>query len=631
MSQLSMDFYTLAGEDFVALLLEHNRVGKADIALAKLLNQQQLDDYFFVFLLLLIAHQKQHSCLDLQQIDDRDPFELSYAVAEPQPPLSPFIALNKTLQQLASHHAVGEGKPLQLFAGRLYLSRLAHYEAKLAAYFDKLGHADTEVNEEKLSTLLQHYFADSDDKPNWQKQACALAAIKRFCVITGGPGTGKTTTVTKLMAILQSLYQAAPLSIKLVAPTGKAAARLSESIIGAKARLNLPAAVADLLPESAQTIHRLLGVIPNSVHYRHDNSNPLHLDVLIVDEASMVDLPLMAKLVDALPQHARLILLGDKDQLAAVDTGNVLSDLCEGLVLGSAPHYSEKLVAQLRTLSQEALPPAVAQLPGLDDFSLADNLAFLQKSHRFNSNSGIGQLAYAVNSNSRTQLERVMNAGFADLDFFDLNSEQYNAMIVRAAEQYRHYLEAIGDGAEEAQIHQYFGQYQLLAAVREGPYGVNELNRRIELRLQQLGLIQPHGRFYLGMPIMISQNDYQLKLFNGDIGIILADEQGELVASFIDQQGQSRHFFPARLPSFERVYVMTVHKSQGSEFQHTAMILPPLQRAQQGINRQLIYTGITRAKSRFELVAQKRVLQLGMERTVSRSSGLRQRLSKKQS
>lgn len=319
MSQLTINFDAQAEENFLALLLEHKRVGKADIALAKLLNQQQLDDYFFLFLLLLIAHQKQHSCLDLQQIDERDPFELSYVVTEPQQPLTPFSDLQYTLQQLAMHHGVGEGKPLQLFAGRLYLSRLANYEAKLAGHFEMLAHAHTEVNEEKLSALLQHYFQDSADKPDWQKLACAIAVIKRFCVITGGPGTGKTTTVTKLMAILQSLYQAAPLSIKLVAPTGKAAARLCESIIGAKARLNLPTEVAALLPESAQTIHRLLGVIPNSVHYRHNKANPLHLDVLIVDEASMVDLSLMAKLVDALPQHARLILLGDKDQLAAVD------------------------------------------------------------------------------------------------------------------------------------------------------------------------------------------------------------------------------------------------------------------------------------------------------------------------
>lgn len=157
-------------------------------------------------------------------------------------------------------------------------------------------------------------------------------------------------------------------------------------------------------------------------------------------------------------------------------------------------------------------------------------------------------------------------------------------------------LEAINSAQSEAYIHSEFASYQLLAAVREGPYGVNELNRRIELKLAQMGLIQPTGRFYVGMPIMITQNDYQLKLFNGDIGIILRDEQGDLQASFIDEQGNVRRFYPARLPSFDRVYVMTIHKSQGSEFAHTAMILPPIQRAQQGINRQLIYTGITRAK-----------------------------------
>ncbi|PHI38829.1 exodeoxyribonuclease V subunit alpha [Pseudoalteromonas sp. GCY] len=624
MSQLSMDFEAFDHHGFTALLLEHKRVGKADIALAKLLNQQGYDDHFYVFLLLLIAHGRQHSCLELDSIDYQDPFELSYAVADESVELSPFSSTGIAVAALAQHPAIGEDKPLRLYGNKLYLARLANYEARLAGHFEMLAKADVTLDEAKLSALLASFFPASEEDIDWQKVACTLAIIKRFCVITGGPGTGKTTTVTKLLAILQSLYNSAPLTIKLVAPTGKAAARLSESIIGAKARLNLPPALADLLPEQAQTIHRLLGVIPNSVHYRHNQDNPLHVDVLIVDEASMVDLSLMAKLVDALPKHARLILLGDKDQLASVDTGNVLSDLCENLTLGQAPHYSQALKAKLAELSKQNLPESSDSSA---DFMLEDNLAFLQKSHRFDSRSGIGQLAFAVNSNNKRRLDSVLGQGYSDIQHHELNSETYNALIARAAEQYQRYLLAIHHGESEAIIHSEFASYQLLAAVREGPYGVNELNRRVELKLSQMGLVQPTGRFYVGMPIMITQNDYQLKLFNGDIGIILRDEQGELQASFIDEQGSVRRFYPARLPSFDRVYVMTIHKSQGSEFAYTAMILPPIQRAQQGINRQLIYTGITRAKQQFELVAQYKVLVQGMNRSVSRSSGLRDRLA----
>ncbi|GEK10178.1 exodeoxyribonuclease V subunit alpha [Pseudoalteromonas peptidolytica] len=626
MSQLSMDFDAFDHDSFISLLVEHKRIGKADLALAKLLNEQRLDDYLYVFLLLLIAHSRQHSCLALEEINLQDPFELNYLVEDASQALSPFINTTMTVQALLQHPAIGEDKPLRLYGSKLYLARLANYEAKLAGYFETLARAQVTLDEEKLSSLLDFYFPPQQgtDELDWQKVACTLAVVKRFCVITGGPGTGKTTTVTKLLAILQALYARAPLTIKLVAPTGKAAARLSESIIGAKARLTLPSDLAELLPEQAQTVHRLLGVIPNSLHYRHNQDNPLHLDVLIVDEASMVDLSLMAKLVDALPKHARLILLGDKDQLASVDTGNVLSDLCENLTLGQVPNYSHELSTKLTSLSRQALPKGGHE-PA--QFMLEDNLAFLQKSHRFDSNSGIGQLAYAVNSNNKRKLDAVIKQGFADLQLHELNSDAYNALITRAAAHYKCYLEAINSSQSEAYIHSEFASYQLLAAVREGPYGVNELNRRIELKLAQMGLIQPTGRFYVGMPIMITQNDYQLKLFNGDIGIILRDEQGDLQASFIDEQGNVRRFYPARLPSFDRVYVMTIHKSQGSEFAHTAMILPPIQRAQQGINRQLIYTGITRAKKHFELVAQYKVLLSGMNRTVSRSSGLRERLS----
>ncbi|PCK31806.1 exodeoxyribonuclease V subunit alpha [Pseudoalteromonas piscicida] len=628
MSQLSMDFDAFDHHGFIDLLLEHKRIGKADLALAKLLNEQRLDDYLYVFLLLLITHSRQHSCLVLDEINWQDPFDLGYLIDSDGEVLSPFISVPVTVEALAQHQAVGEDKPLRLYGSKLYLARLANYEAKLAGHFEMLATAQVTLDEERLGALLDTYFPPQEvtAEIDWQKVACTLAIVKRFCVITGGPGTGKTTTVTKLLAILQSLYERAPLTIKLVAPTGKAAARLSESIIGAKAKLNLPPDLAKLLPEQAQTIHRLLGVIPNSLHYRHSQDNPLHLDVLIVDEASMVDLSLMAKLVDALPKHARLILLGDKDQLASVDTGNVLSDLCENLTLGQAPNYSDELSSKLAHLSKQSLPQTNHETA---QFILEDNLAFLQKSHRFDSNSGIGQLAFAVNSNNKRKLDSVIKQGFADLQLHELNSDAYNALIARAAEHYRRYLEAIHSAQSEAYIHSEFASYQLLAAVREGPYGVNELNRRIELKLSQLGLIQPNGRFYVGMPIMITQNDYQLKLFNGDIGIILRDQQGELQASFIDEQGNVRRFYPARLPSFDRVYVMTIHKSQGSEFAHTAMILPPIQRAQQGINRQLIYTGITRAKKQFELVAQYKVLLSGMNRSVSRSSGLRSRLSTK--
>ena len=628
-------------------LLDENRIRMVDIKLADLLcdaiQEQGKTDAYYLILLLCLSGQSQHSCLDLTGIDWRNPFNLRQSdftklagtIPDRVSPFSDDFTTESALQCLQKHQSVGDDKPLKLLQQRLYFSRLAGYEHTLASRLLTLSEREIDIDNQSLTRLLSDYFpiqSAPKEGLDWQKVACAMAATKGVSVITGGPGTGKTTTVTKLLAILQSLYQSAPLSIKLVAPTGKAAARLSESILGAKQQLKdvIPAAVEPLIPESAQTIHRLLGVKPFTNKFRHNRKNPLHLDVLIIDEASMVDLSLMAKLIEALPNHARLILLGDKDQLASVDTGSVMSDLCQGLVLGQTPNYSQARCAELNNVCFDNEPQLTG---GKSEFKLADCIAFLQHSYRFTAQSGIGQLALAVNTNNSGKLkyvEQEINSGqFNDVILdYDIVSKPVEKLVQSAASKYAHYLTLIKEQASPVEIHKAFSSYQLLAAVREGDYGVNTLNQRIEKQLHLQGLINvhPNQRHYVGMPIMIAQNDYQLKLFNGDIGILLLDESEQLKAVFIDEQGNQRAFSPARLPAHDKVYVMTIHKSQGSEFAYTAMVLPPENQATAGINRQLVYTGITRAKNTFELVADKKVLLKAMAKSVSRASGLYERL-----
>ncbi|SFD13488.1 exodeoxyribonuclease V subunit alpha [Pseudoalteromonas denitrificans] len=625
------------------LLIEKEKVTQLDIELAKLLTNERFDledsaqysQVFYLVLLLSIANSRQHTCLDLSLVNWVNPFGIvnklpeSEVLAAENNHLCPFTDLNSVLLLLQNHACVGENKPLRLLGSKLYFSRYDEYETILANRLLALSHKKINLDEVKLNTLLDQFFTSSDNEVDWQKIACAVALQSAFCIVTGGPGTGKTTTVTKLLAVLQSLYQLAPLTIKLVAPTGKAAARLTESISGAKIKIAQEGKISDalktLIPEKAQTIHRLLGVIPKSNKFRHHKDNLLHLDLLIIDEASMVDLALMVKLIEALPSHARLILLGDKDQLTSVDTGNILSDLCQDLILGDVPNYSDN---KLKVLGLAAKPKAIKQ----GRFALTDSLAFLQKSHRFNENSGIGQLAKAVNENNLTLLAKIDHqktlGEFEDITFYQPQSRQ--AMINRAADAYSHYLQLIKDNASVAQVHDAFSHYQLLAAVRKGPYGVEELNDKIEQELVKRRLIHithSQSRHYVGLPIMINQNDYQLGLFNGDIGILMLDENKSLKAMFISDDGQVRAFFPARLPAHEKVYVMTIHKSQGSEFSHTALILPPLQDASAGINRQLVYTGITRAKNKLDMIVQRAMLLDAMKKTVSRSSGLYERLS----
>ncbi|MGO1297021.1 MAG: exodeoxyribonuclease V subunit alpha, partial [Vibrio sp.] len=350
---------------------------------------------------------------------------------------------------------------------------------------------------------------------NWQKVAAATALTRRFTVVSGGPGTGKTTTVTKLLAALLEQSSAHPPTIKLVAPTGKAAARLTESIAKAVARLSVDPQLKALIPTQASTIHRLLGALPHSAEFRHNNKNPLHLDLLIVDEASMVDLSLMVKLVEALPSHARLVLLGDKDQLASVEAGAVLGDICRFLSAG----YSQEQGQILATLTgyQALLSPASSSRS-----SIADCLCMLQKSYRFNASSGIGQLAKAVNSGDERQVEAVWQREFADIRHYPLSRESYQTMLNGVVDKYRDYLTLINktfyDDAKTISMElkaravlEAFNRVRLLCAVRDGNFGVAGLNYRIERALAARQLLHVQDElWYHGRPIMISSNDHSL-------------------------------------------------------------------------------------------------------------------------
>lgn len=471
---------------------------------------------------------------------------------------------------------------------------------------------------------------------NWQKVAAAVALIRQFAVISGGPGTGKTTTVAKLLAALvtQAIQRGEqdalglPLlpEIKLVAPTGKAAARLTESIGAAVASLTVDAAVKEAIPTQSSTLHRLLGAIPERVAFRHHRDNPLHLDVLVVDEASMVDLPMMARLLDALPPHARLILLGDRDQLASVEAGAVLGDICAFAGQGYSPAHSQ-LLSQLTGFEFA---------PGHGELSVvSDSLCMLQKSYRFHAQSGIGQLAKAINAGQPHLVDQVWQQGYRDIQFHRLTTEHYQAMINQTVTFYLNYLDGIRDDAPPREVLQAFSQVRLLCALRDGDFGVTGLNQRIERALAKKGRIKPDDEtWYLGRPIMITRNDHGLGLYNGDIGIVMRDPaestdpitgERRLRVFFEMPDGSIRGVLPSRLPAHETVYAMTIHKSQGSEFADTLMVLPaefsPI------LTRELIYTGVTRAKQRLYLYAQPEVVSRAVRLRTERASGLAQLLA----
>ncbi|CNH50845.1 exodeoxyribonuclease V subunit alpha [Yersinia pekkanenii] len=543
--------------------------------------------------------------------------------------------LSRWIQALNNAPAVSDGSqptPLVLQNERLYLQRMWQYEGDVVRFIASDNTASfvnetREVNETLLRETLDRLFGLAGTEVDWQKMAAAVAATRRISVISGGPGTGKTTTVAKLLTALIQLSQGQRLRIQLAAPTGKAAARLTESLSNAIRQISLTDAERTLFPDQASTLHRLLGAQPNSQRLRYHRGNPLNLDVLVVDEASMVDLPMMARLIAALPTKAQVIFLGDRDQLASVEAGAVLGDICRFAELG----YSEPRAEQLARLTGYSLTGniPIGEVP-TDKVNVRDSLCLLRKSYRFDEKSGIGQLALAVNAGRYRDALSVLNGAYSDVEHFSLaDSDDYQVLLEECASGYQHYLQLAVTGADAGDVLAAFGRYQLLCALRTGPFGVSGLNERIEQLLHRKRLIErtpgPSGRWYVGRPVMIGLNDSALGLFNGDIGIALYDAERELRVHFQLPDGNIKSVQPSRLPSHETAYAMTVHKSQGSEFEHTAFVLPNT--AMPVLTRELVYTAITRARQRLTLYCSDAVLSHAIRTPTRRLSGLVDRLN----
>jgi len=480
-----------------------------------------------------------------------------------------------------------EYKPLILEQDRLYLYRYWQYEQQLAQHIQHwLQQPDLPVDQDLLQQGLAQLFPNADPADK-QREAAIRAVTQRFCIISGGPGTGKTATVVRILALL--LSQQPKLQIALAAPTGKAAARLEEAISAAIPRLQCDIELKQRIPSHASTLHRLLGSRNGSPYFIHSASNPLLHDVVVIDEASMVDLAMMTKLTQALKPSARLILLGDRDQLASVEAGTVLGDLCQIAEAGNQ--------------------------------ALANSLVLLEKSYRFDANSGIGQVAQAMRrGEAEAALQVLKQADSPAVSWQEVTAETLNgAVALSLLHGYKSYLSA----REPLQALTLFNQFRVLCATRHGSFGVSSINRLVEQVLSAHAGLKPQFRWYHGRPIMITRNDYHLRLFNGDIGLILWTKGlNEPQAFFPDPNSPDgvRMVWPNRLPEHETVYAMTIHKSQGSEFDNVMLVLPDQHSAL--LTRELLYTGITRARNQLQVFGNSGVVKEAIGRRIQRSSGL---------
>lgn len=528
------------------------------------------------------------------------------------PRLPALVAWVDALRACDSVGEPGDRAPLILDRhGRLYLGRYWWFERQVAtAVLARARSPAPAVDRDRLRAGLGRLFPDAGGI-DWQRVAAAMAVLRRLCLISGGPGTGKTRTVTSILALLVEQAGDVPPRMALAAPTGKAAARLAESVRAAKAELPLPAEIGSRIPEAAVTLHRLLGYRPGRANPRHGPDDPLHLEVLVVDEASMVDLPLMARLLAALPDPARLILLGDKDQLASVEAGMVLGDLCGR---GRVPGYSPELCAEIAAVAGDRLAPAAGPGP-----ALGDRIVELRTSRRFGRDSGIGALAGAVNRGDADASLGIL----ADDRYPDVGLEAPRARVL--ADLIEQWLvpawRQVTASPEPRAALAALNRVRVLCALRSGPQGVERLNERLARTLEAVGLIRREGALYAGRPVMLTANDHALGLYNGDVGLILADPRsdGALRAFFATAEGL-RRVLPSRLPAHETVYAMTVHKSQGSEFDELLLILPEAE--SRVLTRELLYTGITRARQRVRIFATEERLRGAIERPVVRSTGL---------
>jgi exodeoxyribonuclease V alpha subunit len=521
---------------------------------------------------------------------------------------------------------LSEKRPFMVLNNKLYLQRYLQYETMILQRIQQFvsdEENELKIREQKIQkhasfieSLFQEISTEPNHiKPNWQHAAAISAVMNNFTIITGGPGTGKTTTVAKILSIL--LKEDIGIKIALAAPTGKAAARMAQSL--KEASLPVSNEIAERLQTlQPSTIHRLLKINYNTHYFKHNSSNPIDADVVIIDESSMIDVALFAKLLDAIGPDTKLIMLGDKNQLASVEAGCLFGDLCEAQhKLNVFSEERAKIINSVLPNQKRILTDShISSDPG---HPLFQHVVELRESFRFKDNEGIGKISKAIIHNdviSITDFIENKNDKIVTIDDSG-NTVLFNDFVLG----YSAYIHETDISLALKKLN----QLRVLCAVKEGEHGLFALNKKIEEQLISKKLIQKTGEYYINRPIMVTGNNYELELFNGDIGIVRKNAKGITMVYFEDKEGKLKEVLPGYITQSETVYAMTIHKSQGSEFDKVFMVLPERENIQL-LTRELLYTGITRAKKQVFMQGKKDIILKSAAEKVKRASGIIERM-----
>jgi exodeoxyribonuclease V alpha subunit len=517
--------------------------------------------------------------------------------------------------------------PFVLHNERLYFQRYFKYETSIIEKLKTLIATEASCMEDRMKqleskaslikTLVTDYPLEglmTKEKVDWQLVAVTQALLNNFTIITGGPGTGKTTTLAKLLIVLYELDPNA--TVALAAPTGKASMRMADSLKASKLPFSeeTKAKIQALKPS---TLHSLLGYKKESVNFKYNAGTPLPYNWVVVDEASMIDVPMFSKLLASLGDKCRIILLGDKDQLASVEAGSLLGDLCQ--TLPNLNMFSSKASSWINEFITDADRKIQPEFIGDQSQLMASHIIELKFSHRFNSQGNIGKVSRAVIEGDFEKLDSLIeNTAGANVK---VDHKYEPALLEKFVEAYANYIQEPDIAAALKKLN----ELRVLVAVRQGPRGLYATNKAIELHLRKIKLLKPDGEFYEHKPIMVTRNMYDLGLLNGDTGIMRKDNNGTLKVWFEDGQGGIKSILPAYLNYTETAFAMTIHKSQGSEFDHVMVILPE-GTSNALLTRELLYTGITRAKTSITIQGEIETIKQAVASCVKRISGITGRI-----